>query len=112
MESSYEPTHFSTIHHGKHMKMQLQIMLMLLKVWQFAISLMTTNLGVFAGRFGSILGEFDVQNDQKYMDWFGLNLHIFVIKPKPNQSINNRLVWVGLNKYIRNKCAKTFSKNI
>lgn len=41
---------------------------------------------MFAGRFGSISREYDAQPDQKYMDWFGLNLHIFLIKPKPNKT--------------------------
>ena len=40
---------------------------------------------LFAGRFDLILKEFDVQTDQKYINWFELNLHIFVIKFKPNQ---------------------------
>lgn len=41
-------------------------------------------LGVFADRFGSILRDYDIQTDQKYMYWFGSDFHIFLIKSKQN----------------------------
>lgn len=37
------------------------------------------------GGFGSVSRETDAQTDKNYMGWFGLDLHIFAIKLKPNQ---------------------------
>lgn len=55
------------------------------------------NIHVFAGRFGSILRESDIQTDLKYIGWFELNFHIFAIKSKLNQTDKQRvgLSWIN-----------------
>lgn len=67
---------------------------------------------VFVDPFDSILRESDVQTSQKYMDWFGMNLHIFVIKLKPTQTEKQLVSLSWVDRYISHKCAKIFSKNI
>lgn len=48
----------------------------------------------------------------KYMNWFGLNLHICKINSKLNQFEIQEIDLIILFGYIKNKCTKVFLKNI